>query len=210
MTSRQYGTLGIAAVGASVLGSIALTFLNPDLSVIFNTTSDYALRTSGWLGFALGLLPGVGIIAIALGLRETLASGKRVTVSWGLVLIGGLGFVVAALFPTDLAGAAASTVAGTIHGITALVTVLTFPIAAWLLRGPFARDPRWQHLARTQTWFAVLVTGAFLLQFVLYPTGAVGLIQRIFLGVVAIWLIVLGANLRQIAATGYPGGARPV
>jgi hypothetical protein len=198
MTGRQYGTLGLAGVGASVLGSVALTLLEPDLSVVENTTSEYAARTSGWLALALNMVPAVGIIAIALGLRETLASGKRVTASWGLLLMAGLGFVVSGLFPTDPAGTTESTVAGTIHGTAALVTVLSFPIAAWLLRGVFARDRRWEHLARAQSWFAVLVTVAFLLQFALYPTGAVGLIQRIFLVVVATWLLFLGGKLRQV------------
>ncbi len=200
MTGRQYGTLGFAGVSASVLGSIALTLLEPDLSVVKNTTSDYAVGPYGSVASALSVLPAVGIIAIALGLRATLPSSKRVTASWGLLLLAGLGFGVAALFPTDPTGATESTVGGAIHATTALITVLCFPIAVWLLRGAFARERRWGSFARTQTWFAVLVTVAFALQFVLYPTGAVGLIQRIFLGTVATWLLFVAARLRQVEA----------
>ena len=203
MTGRQYGTFGAVWVGASVLGSVVMTFLEPDLNVLEDTTSEYALRTSGWLALALNLVPAAGISAIALGLRETLTPGKRVTVSWVSLLVAGLGFGVAGLFPADPAGAAVGTVAGAIHGTTALVTVLTFPIAAWLLRGVFRRDRRWATFAPAESWFAVLISVAFLLQFVLYGSGLIGLTQRIFLVAVAIWLLVLGARLRQVEATAF-------
>lgn len=201
MTGRQYGTLGIAGVGACVLALIGLHVLDRDLSVVEETISAYALGNYGRLERGSDIAFGVGTIGIALGLRETLTSGKRATASWVLMLIAGLGFVVSGLFTTDPTGVAESTSSGAIHGTASFVSVLSFLISSWMLRGVFACDSRHEHLARAQSWFAVLLTVALLLLFALFPLGLVGLIQRISFVVLASWLFVLAANLRQVKAT---------
>lgn len=90
MTGRQYGTLGLAGVGAFAIAFIAVHFLEPDLSIVSVYISAYALDDYGWLERVAEVALGVGLIAIALGLRETLAPGKRVAASWVLLLIAGL------------------------------------------------------------------------------------------------------------------------
>jgi hypothetical protein len=50
-------------------------------------------------------------------------------------------------------------------------------------------------MARVQTWLALLMTGA--LAAVLTLDSVVGLTQRVFVVVVATWLIFLAARLRQ-------------
>ena len=202
MTGRLYGTLGIVGIGASLVALIALHVLDPGRSPVEETISEYALGDYGWLARASDIAVGLGIIAIALGLRKTLARGKRVAASWVSLLIVGLGFLVAAFFPTDPPEAAESTTSGAIHGMAALVTVLGLVVAAWLLRGVFARDDRYRRLARAQLWFAILITigvGALLALF----EGPAGLIQRVLLVVMATWLFVLSANLRQMETTVY-------
>ena len=203
MTGRLYGTLGIVGIGASVLALIALHVLDPGRSVMDETISEYALGDYGWLARANDIAVGVGIIAIALGLRETLAPGKRVTASWVSLLIVGLGFLVAAVFATDPRGAAESTTSGAIHGTAAFVTVLGLVIAAWLLRGVFARDDRYRRLARAQLWFAILITIGVVALLVLFEVGPAGLIQRLLVVVMVTWLLVLAVNLRRVESPGY-------
>ena len=203
MTGRQYGTLGLAGVGAFAIALIALHFLEPGLSIVSEYISAYALGDYGWLERAAEVTLGVGLVAIALGLRETLAPGKRVTASWVVMLIGGLAGAVGGLFASDPTGAADTTVSGTIHDVTGYVSLLTTLFVVWMLRGVFARDRRYQHLAGAQRWFAVLLTVALVLLFALYPLGVVGLIQRTFVVVAVTWAFVLAANLRQVEATGY-------
>jgi hypothetical protein len=203
MTGRLYGALGMAGVGASLLALIALHVLDPDRSVVESTISEYALGDYGWLVSVNDIVLGVGIIAIALGLRQTLAPGKRVTAAWVFLLIVGLGFLVAAVFETDPRGAAESTTSGAIHGTAALVSALGVAIAAWLLRGVFTRDASYLHLARTQLWFAVLITLGVVVLLVLFEVGPAGLIQRLLVAVMASWLFVLAANLRQVETTRY-------
>lgn len=203
MTGRQYGTLGIAGVGAGVLAFIALHLLDRDLSVVEETISAYALGEYGWLERGSDIAFGVGMIGTALGLRKTLTASKRATASWVLIVIGGLAFLAGGLFVTDPTGATETSIAGSIHGTAALVSVLSGLIAPWMLRAVFARDSRYRHLARAQLWFAVLLTVALVLLLALFPLGVVGLIQRISFVLLASWLLFLAAKVRQVETTGF-------
>jgi hypothetical protein len=78
-----------------------------------------------------------------------------------------------------------------------LVQSLSLLIASWFLRGVFARDDSYEHLARTELWFAVLLTVTFLIVWVAPAFGAVGIAQRVFVLVMLTWLLVLAANIRR-------------
>ena len=105
MTARQYGTIGIVGLAGWVLANLLLHVLDPELSVVNTTTSEYALGDYGWLKRAAEFSIGVGLVAIALGLRTTLAPGTRVTASWVLMLVAGVGFFASGVFVTDATGA---------------------------------------------------------------------------------------------------------
>jgi hypothetical protein len=198
MTGRQYGIIGFAGVGFLVVTLVALHFLDPDLSVVDEYMSVYALGDYGWLLRIGEFAAGLGTIAIALGLRMMLASGKRVTASWVLMMIAGLGFLVGAVFVTDPTGAyeaGLATISGAVHDLAGLVQSLSLLIASWILRGVFVRDDGYEHFARTQLWFAVLLTVTFLIQLVAPAFGAVGVTQRVFIVVILTWLLVLAANI---------------
>jgi len=201
MTARQYGTLGIAGIGLFVIALIALHFLDPGLSIVNETMSEYALGPYGWLERAAEVALGVGSIGVALGLRQTLAAGKRATASWVLILMNGLVGILSGIFPTDPAGVTETTTAGTVHGTAAFVTLLILLITPWLLRGVFARDAPYRRLARAQLWFAVLMTVGVVSLFVFYQ-GPIGLVQRLLVVVALAWLAVLAINLRQVESTG--------
>ena len=202
MTGRQYGTLGLAGVGFFVLALLALPFLDPELSLVDEYISVYGRGDYGWLLRTGMVVGGLGTIAIGLGLRRTLAPGKRVRASWVLIVINGLGFIAAGLFVTDPTGAyeaGTTTLSGTIHDLAGFIGFLSLLIATWMLRGVFARDAAYQHLAGMALWFAVALTVTFLLLF--FGTAAIGLIgvvQRVFVAVALIWLLVLAATIRRV------------
>jgi hypothetical protein len=201
MTARQYGTLGLAGVVAYAIALIALHFLEPDLSVVDETLSEYALGAYGWLEGAAEVALGVASIGVGLGLRQTLSAGKRATATWVLMLTNGLIGILAGVFPTDPAGATETTTAGTIHGTASFATLLILLITPWLLRGAFARDARYRRLARPQLGFAVLMTVGVVSLFVFYQ-GPIGLVQRLLVVVALAWLAFLAVNLRQVEASG--------
>ncbi len=81
LTARQYGVIGIIGVAGWVLANLLLHVLDPELNVVDNVMSEYALGDHGWLSRASDFSNAVGVVAIALGLRATLSPGKRVTAS---------------------------------------------------------------------------------------------------------------------------------
>jgi len=196
MTNKQYGTLGLVGVGTFVLALIALHVLDPDLSVIDEPISVYSLGEYGWLSQSGTVAMGLGMIGIALGLRATLVSGKRVTASWVLILIGGLGFIISGLFVTDPTGATESTTAGSLHDLGGYLSMLSVLISVWMLRGVFSRNDGYRHFARTQMWFAVLVTASMVALLAL-GEGQLGLMQRVFVVVVVLWLLVLAVRIQR-------------
>ena len=131
MTARQYGVIGIVGVAAWVLGDLLLHVLDPELSPVDNTTSQYALGDHGWLKQAADVANGVGVVAIALGLRATLSPGKRVTASWVLMLLAGVGFFVGGVFVTDEMGAEDVTLSGGTATFTATVPAGTGSVQAF-------------------------------------------------------------------------------
>jgi hypothetical protein len=182
-----------------VVAIIALHVLDPELSVVNEYMSVYALGDYGWLERLGSAALGLGTIAIALGLRDTLAAGQRVAASWILIAVAGLGFLASALFVTDPTGTTAYTISGAIHDLSGLVGLPSLLIASWMLRGVFARDDQYRHLAGTELWFAVLLTVATVILFATPATGLpVGLTQRAFFVVVVTWLFVLAANIRRM------------
>ena len=196
MSAKQYGTLGIVGVACFLLANLALHFLDPSLSVVDTVLSDYALGDYGWLSRAAQFAAAVGLIAIALGLRSTLAPGKRVAASWVLLLLAGFGFIVSGLFATDGTEATEFTFNGVLHIISFFVSILGLIVGAWMLRGVFSRDDGYKHLSRTQHWFAVFITVGVLGIVVLEPVS-VGLSQRALLVVLVTWWFVLAANVRR-------------
>ena len=115
-------------------------------------------------------------------------------------MIVGLGFLVADVFVTDPTGAyeaGLATISGAVHDLAGMVQFLSLLIASWILRGVFARDDGYEHLARLQLWFAVLLTVTFLATWVAPALGAVGIAQRVLVIVMLTWLLVLAANIRR-------------
>ena len=198
MSARQYGTIGIVGVSIFLLVNVALHFLDPDLSVVNSVLSDYALGDYGWLSRTGDFAAAAGLIAIALGLRSTLAPGKRVAVSWVLILLAGLGFVVSGLFDTDGTEATEFTTSGIVHIVGSMVSILGLIVTSWLLRGVFSRDDGYRHLSRTQLWFAVVISVTAVALILLSGT-ADGLAQRALVIVMVTWWLVLAVNVRQSA-----------
>lgn len=198
MTSKQYGTIGLVGVAYFVVALVSLHFLEPDFSAVDGYTSDYALGVSfGWVMRTAFFAVAIGTISIGLGLRSSLAAAKRVTASWLLLLIAGIGFVVVGLFNGDPTDAEELTTSGTIHTLAALVLFVSFLGCVWLLRGVFRRDPGWRHALVPQLWFAIGYTVMFVVSFGL-PVP-VGLGQRVFVAVLMGWLAFLAWQLRAHA-----------
>jgi hypothetical protein len=199
LTSARYGTIGLLGVGVFVVAIVALHVLQPELSVVDEYMSVYALGAYGWLLQIGAIALGLAIIVVALGLRRTLAAGRRATAAWLALVIAGLGFVAAGVFVTDPTGTTDYTLSGAIHDLAGFLSLLSLVTAAWLLWGAFSRTDGYQHLARTQ----LLLAGVLTIVVVTLLAGLlpVGIAQRTFYIVLVGWMFVLAVSVRRLGVS---------
>lgn len=207
MAGRYLGIVTLLGVAYFVVAGVALHLLDAALDPVEVYMSDYALGPYGWLMKSAFYGVGLGTLALGLGLRSTLAPGRRVTLSVVLVLVAGVGFLMVGTFNTDPYDAVEETTVGSIHLLSALVLFLCLVVSAWTLRGVFSRDAAWRSFATVTLLLAAALTVTFVIQFV-GPWGA-GLQQRVFVVVMMSWLALLGWRVYQQAGQERLEMARP-
>ncbi|MDX1659096.1 MAG: DUF998 domain-containing protein [Nitriliruptorales bacterium] len=200
MSARQLGVVGMIGAGWFIVSVLILNVIDTEYSRINDFMSDYANGEYGWLMQSAFLGAGIGAIATAGGLRKSLEPGKRVTASIVLLLVAGLGYLLA-IAKTDPSDATEFTTAGILHVVGSLLIFFSLLIAVWFLRGVFDRDPSWNHLATTQMWFATAYTVTMVVSFGTPMDGPVGLTQRIFVPVMMAWWIFIAWNIRRLDST---------
>jgi hypothetical protein len=197
----------------ATLAIVGLVFLNAsawllpivsEYSVIGDNISELALGRFGFVLTAAFLVAGIGILGLAFAIR-TLTQGI-----WGslagslLIALYGAGAVLVAIFPTDRVDRAADvwsqSTTGTIHVAVALVSFLCVIPGMFILFRTFLLEKRWRSF--TQWWLALFPSAALALLFVQAEGPWVGLMQRLLVGVISAWLILVAFKVRSIAKCG--------
>ncbi|MEV6597949.1 DUF998 domain-containing protein [Actinoplanes sp. NPDC051346] len=207
----------------SVLGGLVLPLIgfavadviNPDWSPAEAMISHYVHAPhGGWL-VPLGTLS----MAVASGTLTWLAAAYTRGGRAGLALLGvwTAGLLVAGVFATDPPGQwdQPPTMAGTLHGVAALLAFTTLPAAAVELSRVWRRDPRWRPVAGGLAVTAALSVAAFALFMITFfdvmggPSLAVGawstvtgFAERVMVWAYVGWLVVAAAGLRRITREG--------
>ena len=163
---------------------------------------------NAWIMITGFLLLGVGMVALGAGLAGAL-KGRPATVGSILVVVAGVGIIVAGLARNDCSSeldACADRVdAGDVswhhatHDLASLVVFLALVAAPLVFARAFRGDQSWRDL-RTYS----LITGVLgLVLLVLFLTGVAGswngLLQRVFVTVLFLWIAVLGARLIRLS-----------
>ena len=201
----------------AVLGPIAFTIawivaalVQDEYSVRREDISALAAldAQNAWIMITGFLLLGVGIVALGAGIAGAL-KGRPATVGSILVVVAGVGIIVAGLARNDCSSeldACADRVdAGDVswhhatHDLASLVVFLALVAAPLVFARAFRGDQSWRDL-RTYS----LITGVLgLVLLVLFLTGVAGswngLLQRVFVTVLFLWIAVLGARLIRLS-----------
>jgi hypothetical membrane protein len=163
---------------------------------------------NAWIMITGFLLLGAGMIALGAGLAGALKGGPA-TVGSILVVVAGVGIIVAGLARNDcsseLDACADRVEAGDVswhhatHDLASLVVFLALVAAPLVFARAFRGDQSWRDL-RTYS----LITGVLgLVLLVLFLTGVAGswngLLQRVFVTVLFLWIAVLGARLIRLS-----------
>ena len=133
---------GIAGPIVFIGGFLAIGATRRDYDPMRHFVSLLSLTSEGWSMIAVFVVSGILVVATAIGLRRTLASGtggRWIPLGVGLA---GAGLIVAGLFPTDavqgyppgaptvMPSSASPTAA--VHLVAALLIFLMLPVAAWV------------------------------------------------------------------------------
>jgi len=163
-------------------------------------TVNFVVRGALTLAFLVGL---VGATRLA----------RRSVVGAGLLGVRGIGAFLLAAFPTDV-GSGPPTVHGQIHVLVAAVAFVGGAVGELLLSRHIAEEPRLRGLGSTApalAWTSVvfLVITLLGLSLPFVARHAYGLVERVFIGLVLLWMLVVALQLLRAPSSPSRGLAAP-
>src|ERR1700722_6410343 len=201
--TRDLAWLALAGVAAYAAIDVALAFLRPDYSLLYNAESDYGHGGPwSWLMDLNFLLRCALSLAAAGAIATSAEPGGRVRTGLALLAAWALCSGLLAFFPDDLEGQPVRG-SGAVHIALAVVAFICVAVAALVITAQLRLGPRWHRMSGVL--LAVAIAGAVALV-VLGAAGHKhapgGLYERIFLGLELLWIALSTAH---IAVTRSPG-----
>jgi hypothetical membrane protein len=195
----------IAFTAAWLLGGLVqdeYSVRQEDVSALAALDAQHA-----WIVITGFVLLGVGTVALAAGLASTLRYPSAVIGSV-LLMIAGIGHAAAGLARNDCSSELPACTARVdtgevswhhqVHDNVSLIIFLALIAAPLVFARAFGRDHRWRPL-RTYSIVTGLLGFALLVLYVIASAGTWnGLVQRIFVSVLFLWIAVLGFRLSRI------------
>lgn len=190
---------------------LVIHLARPDVSVSWQTTSEYARGPGGWAMVVAILLSAISLLALALAASRLL---RTVPGRIGVValVIAAAGTAIGGVFVTDPieTSQTAMSVSGTVHGLGAGLALMLTPVAALIINIGLARRAE---STRVRTFAAVLapVPLAALVTFMVVqaillpadgqfgPDVAIGPAERVLVAAFAFWQIATSAVLARNA-----------
>jgi hypothetical membrane protein len=210
---RLAGTLAVAGPVAFVATSLVAWWAQDAYSPRGEDISALAALDAQqpWIMVAGFLALGAGLVVLGAGLVRAVAASRSARFGALLVVIAGLGILVAGIARNDcsseLAACKARVDAGDaswhhgLHDTASGLVFLALVVAQLVLARAFKRDPVWRDL-RVYSLVSGALTLALLAMFIVEPIdGWTGLVQRLFLTVPSVWIGIVGMRLR-----GQPSG----
>jgi hypothetical membrane protein len=187
--SRRLATISrklVAACAAYYVVVVgALHILEPEYDPRYRFMSEYVWGAYGWLMTTTFFVLGLAAFTVAAGLREAHRSGRSASLGFGLLAVGALFVCLAGVFKDFIPHLAASVVA-----IPSLV------MAVLLLSWSFRQSAEWHTIHRPTLLIAVGMCAAFLAAHTHF--GMPGLLQRGFLTLFLLWLLVVAHHLVRV------------
>jgi hypothetical protein len=163
LPARAARLSSIAGIAFLVL-LVILHLVRPDVSPVWQTTSEYAVGGLGWLmvvAFTLSAL-GYGALAVAV-----LSRPRRVVARIGAVVlaVACVGAAVGGVFTTDPIDTPQDqlSASGTLHGLGAGLALVLVPVAALLVGIGLTRDGGFSSARRVLLWTGVLPLAALVM-----------------------------------------------
>lgn len=192
---------------AGIVGPIAwwlLIIVNGAITPEYSHFSDF-ISTLGAVGAPYAIIQqfnfavfGGSILALTLGIHYWFGDGSRPR--FGTLLLGvfGVGVILAGVFPENPAAPDSST--NVLHNIVSIVAFFAGIAGVGLVSRRIGADDRWPSYRYEPTGTVVIVLATFV-AFILSVSGEsafVGLTQRLFIGVMTLWVVVQSVRLYRL------------
>lgn len=200
--SKQY-THRLALAG--IVGPIVwwlLILVNGAITPGYSHVSDY-ISTLGAVGAPYALLQqvnftvlGVSILALMLGVHNWFGDGNRPRVGTILLGVFGVGVILAGVFPENTA--APNSMTNILHIIASMIAFLAGIVAVGLVSRRIATDARWPSYRYESIATVVIVLITFII-FMISDLALMGLTQRLFIGVMTLWVVLQSLRLYRLS-----------
>jgi hypothetical membrane protein len=194
---------GIAGPIVFALGVIAQSLFHPGYSQVKLPISALAAWPGGWIQDANFVVFGTLTIAYAVGLHLGLRPSRAGVLGPALLVLSGIGLVIAGVFPWKAVEGEFVVPAG--HLVGALLAFLGTGSALVVVSRRLAADPRWSGLAAYALGSGIVIVALFGVTLALvvppeaplHPWG--GLVQRVTLAVWLPCMVVLALRVLRVA-----------
>ncbi len=215
---RLLAVLGIFGQVVFILVVTLLPFLQSDYSSFNDPISALLLGAYGFVLSGALFAAGLGSVALAFGIYRTTRGMRGALLGSTLIALWGIGFALAGVVPTDAEGNPTQT-ALTLHGLAVGLAFYSAPLGILVLSRVFAQKARWSSFypLSMALGFAAI---AELTDITIYSIGlsdlrqavgplvrgfeGLGLIQRLFVGTVVVWMLLAAIRLRAVTKDGNP------
>ncbi len=178
-----------------IIGDLAAGLSSPGYSILENSISSLSLTSIGWLQTIGFLALGLFIEIFTAGLLFNMKWSRGFYLGIAIFVIFGFSMLLIGAFRTDPVGLE-RTIEGRIHGLTAQTAFTLFPVALLCLITTIKKDANWKHLYRyTCVTFILAVVLIILIRVLQEPNSVFGLLERLLVFNMIIWVEVAAVNL---------------
>ncbi|HEY7834510.1 MAG TPA: DUF998 domain-containing protein [Ktedonobacterales bacterium] len=186
------GALVVLGIAIYVALDIVAQLLPPHYNPIMRPESDLAVGPYGWVMALNFVVRGLIALALVVGLRRALGPSARSDLGLALLVVWAVGDFLLAVFATDVAPAK-PTLHGVVHLLVALIIFVAVALGELLLALPLGAEAGWTALR--SPLFAIALAALFALVALPFRVNTTGLVERVFLGLALLWMLLAGVRL---------------
>jgi len=201
-TQRLLSICGIVGPISYTVVVMILAFLRPEYSHITHNLSELG-EAGGQNAIVMNTtgiaLPGILMIAFALGFHRGIAGGEGSKIGPALLALSGAAWVMTAVFPRDDPACTGVSMVGIMHSVFTIVSALAMILAPLTLSPRLKSDNLWQD-CQYYSLVSVIVAGVISAVYGLRILDQwEGALQRILMGVLLLWVEVMAIRLLRLS-----------
>lgn len=190
---------------AGIVGPLAwwlLIIVNGAITPGYSHVSDF-MSTLGEVGAPYAIVQqlnfavlGGSVLALMLGIHYWYGDGRRPRVGTILLGVFGIGVFLAGVFPAN--PTAPESMTNMLHDITGIIGFLAGIVAVGLVSRRISADDRWPSYRYEAIATFVIVLVTFVIFIFTTESAIVGLTQRLWIGVMTLWVVMQSLRLYRL------------